>query len=116
MIRYLSFLLDHAKRRGDRPANRQKNFGIWQSWTWLEVAKEVCNLTCGLAKLGFKRGNKLAVIGDNRSSRYWSIVAVQALGGIPVQLYQDSMAEEIVFVFENGGVVMDSEGKELRGK
>ena len=94
-------LLDHAKRRGDSPANRHKNFGIWQSWTWSEVAKEVRNLACGLAKLGFKRGDKLAVIGDNRPRLYWSMVAAQALGGIPVPLYQDSVAEEMVYVLEN---------------
>jgi len=94
-------LLDHAKRRGDSPANRHKDFGIWQSWTWSEVAKEVRNLACGLAKLGFKRGDKLAVIGDNRPRLYWSMVAAQALGGIPVPLYQDSVAEEMVYVLEN---------------
>ena len=94
-------LLDHAKRRGNSPANRHKNFGIWQSWTWSEVAKEVRNLACGLAKLGFKRGDKLAVIGDNRPRLYWSMVAAQALGGIPVPLYQDSVAEEMVYVLEN---------------
>jgi len=94
-------LLDHAKRRGDSPANRHKNFGIWQSWTWSEVAKEVRDLACGLAKLGFKRGDKLAVIGDNRPRLYWSMVAAQALGGIPVPLYQDSVAEEMVYVLEN---------------
>ena len=94
-------LLDHAKRRGDSPANRHKEFGIWQSWTWSEVAKEVRNLACGLAKLGFKRGDKLAVIGDNRPRLYWSMVAAQALGGIPVPLYQDSVAEEMVYVLEN---------------
>ncbi|MDP6488704.1 MAG: AMP-binding protein, partial [SAR324 cluster bacterium] len=70
--------MDHAKRRGDSPANRHKDFGIWQSWTWSEVAKEVRNLACGLAKLGFKRGDKLAVIGDNRPRLYWSMVAAQA--------------------------------------
>ncbi|MDP6655048.1 MAG: AMP-binding protein [SAR324 cluster bacterium] len=94
-------LLDHSKRRGDSPANRHKDFGIWQSWTWSEVAKEVRNLACGLAKLGFKRGDKLAVIGDNRPRLYWSMVAAQALGGIPVPLYQDSVAEEMVYVLEN---------------
>ena len=94
-------LLDHAKRRGNSPANRHKDLGIWQSWTWSEVAEEVRNLACGLAKLGFKRGDKLAVIGDNRPRLYWSMVAAQALGGIPVPLYQDSVAEEMVYVLEN---------------
>jgi long-chain acyl-CoA synthetase len=94
-------LLDHAKRRGNSPANRHKDLGIWQSWTWSEVAEEVRNLACGLAKLGFKRGDKHAVIGDNRPRLYWSMVAAQALGGIPVPLYQDSVAEEMVYVLEN---------------
>ena len=97
-------LLDHAKKRGKSPANRQKDLGIWQSWTWSEVAEEVRNLACGLAKIGFKRGDKLAVIGNNRPRLYWSMVAAQALGGIPVPLYQDSVAEEMVYVLENADV------------
>ena len=97
-------LLDHAKKRADRPANRLKDLGIWQTWTWSEVADEVRNLACGLAKIGFQRGDKLAVIGDNRPRLYWSMVAVQALGGIPVPLYQDSVAEEMEYVLENADV------------
>ncbi|MDP7606448.1 MAG: AMP-binding protein, partial [SAR324 cluster bacterium] len=97
-------LLDHAKKRADRPANRLKDLGIWQTWTWFDVAEEVRNLACGLAKIGFQRGDKLAVIGDNRPCLYWSMVAVQALGGIPVPLYQDSVAEEMVYVLENADV------------
>ena len=97
-------LLDHAKKRADRPANRLKDLGIWQTWTWSDVAEEVQNLACGLAKIGFQRGDKLTVIGDNRPRLYWSMVAVQALGGIPVPLYQDSVAEEMVYVLENADV------------
>ena len=94
-------LLDHARERGNRPANRLKNFGIWQSWTWSEVAEEVRDLACGLVKIGFQRGDKLAVIGDNRPRLYWSMVAAQALGGIPVPLYQNSVAEGMFHVLEN---------------
>ncbi len=97
-------LLDHAKKRGESTANRLKDFGIWQSWTWSEVSEEVRNLACGLAKIGFQRGDKLAVIGNNRPRLYWSMVAAQALGGIPVPLYQDSVAEEMLYVLENADV------------
>src|SRR5229473_6288217 len=41
-------LLDHAARRGDKPANREKDYGIWQSWTWREIASQVGDLACGL--------------------------------------------------------------------
>jgi len=97
-------LLDHSKKRGNKPANRQKFLGIWQSWTWSDVEKEVTSFSCGLAKKGFLRGDKLAVIGENRPRLYWSMVAAQALGGIPVPLYQDSVAEEMIFVLENSDV------------
>ena len=59
-------LLEHARLRPERPANREKDYGIWQSWSWAEVAAEVEALACGLAAMGFHRGDKLAIIGDNR--------------------------------------------------
>ena len=72
-------LLEHARLRPDRPANREKDYGIWQSWSWAEVAGEVEALACGLSAMGFRRGDKLAVIGDNRPRLYWAIAATQAL-------------------------------------
>ena len=91
-------------KRADRPANRHKDLGIWQTWTWFNVDEEVRNLACGLAKIGFQRGDKLAVIGDNLTRLYWLMVAEQALGGIPVSLYQDSVAEKMLSVVENADV------------
>ena len=73
-------LLDHARVRPHRPANREKDYGIWQSWNWAEVAAEVEALACGLSAMGFRRGDKLAIIGDNRPRLYWAIAATQALG------------------------------------
>jgi long-chain acyl-CoA synthetase len=97
-------LLEHARVRPGRPANREKDFGIWQSWSWAEVAAEVEALACGLAAGGFRRGDKLAIIGDNRPRLYWAIAATQALGGVPVPIYQDSIAEEMAFVLDHAEV------------
>src|SRR4051794_1739114 len=97
-------LLDHARKRPDRPANREKDYGIWQSWTWREVAAEVGALACGLAEMGFGRGDRLAVIGDNRPRLYWAIAATQALGGVPVPIYQDSIADEMAYVLDHAEV------------
>src|SRR3954452_12825818 len=91
-------LLEHARVRPDRPANREKDYGIWQSWSWAEVAREIEALAGGLKALGFERGDKLAVIGDNRPRLYWAICAAQALGGVPVPVYQDSIADELAYV------------------
>ena len=91
-------LISNAALRAARPAMREKEFGIWQSWTWAEVLDEVRSLACGLAAAGLKRGDKLAIIGDNRPQLYWSMVAAQAIGAVPVPMYQDSMAEELAYV------------------
>jgi long-chain acyl-CoA synthetase len=93
--------LDQAKRRGDKPAIREKEYGIWQTWTWREVADEVRALACGLAAMGLKRGDKIAIIGDNRPRLYWTMTAAQCIGAVPVPLYQDSAAEELRFVVEH---------------
>ena len=90
--------------RGDHPATREKDLGIWQTWTWAQVADEVRALACGLAALGFKRGMNLAIIGDNRPRLYWAMAAAQSLGGVPVPLYQDAVAEEMVYVLNDADI------------
>ena len=97
-------LLDQAQRNSGKPAIREKYLGIWQTWTWSDVSSEVRALACGLAAKGFKRGDKLALIGDNRPRLYWSMSAAQCLGGIPVPMYQDSVADELQFVVEHAEV------------
>src|SRR6185436_18682557 len=97
-------LFEHARVRGDRPATREKDLGIWQTWTWSQVAADVRALACGLAASGFKRGMHLAIIGDNRPRLYWSMAATQALGGIPVPMYQDAPAADIVYVLNDAEI------------
>ena len=97
-------LLNHAAVRGDRPATREKDMGIWQTWTWSEVAAEVRGIACGLAELGFKRGDNLAIIGDNRPRLYWAFCAAQMLGGVPVPMYQDAVAAEMAFVLQDAEI------------
>ncbi|MBI5911502.1 MAG: AMP-binding protein, partial [Betaproteobacteria bacterium] len=97
-------LLHQAAVRADQPAMREKDLGIWQTWTWGQVSDEVRALACGLAKLGFKRGDSLAIIGDNRPRLYWAMAAAQCLGGVPVPMYQDAVAQELLFVLQDAEV------------
>jgi len=97
-------LLENARRLGDRSAIREKEYGIWQTWTWKQVADEIRALACGLAARGFKRGDKLGIIGGNRPRLYWSMAAAQSLGGIPVPTYQDAAANEIQYVLDHAEV------------
>ena len=97
-------LLDNARRLGERAAFREKDYGIWQQWTWGQAEEEIRALACGLAALGFKRDDKLTTVGDNRPKLYWAVVATQAIGGIPIPVYQDSVAVEMGKVLAHAGV------------
>ncbi|MEM6902240.1 MAG: AMP-binding protein [Pseudomonadota bacterium] len=94
-------LLEHAANRPNHTAMREKEFGIWQSWSWAQALDEIRAMSCGLAAMGFKQGDRLAIIGDNRPHLYWAMTAVQALGGVPVPIYQDSVAEEMSYILNH---------------
>ncbi len=97
-------LLNHARLRPDHDAIREKDLGIWQTWSWSKAAEQIRSLACGLADLGLKRGEKLAIIGDNRPRLYWGMTAAQSVGAVPVPLYQDSVADEMAYVLDNADV------------
>lgn len=95
-------LLDNAKKYGkDKIAIREKDLGIWQSHSWHDYYENTKKFTLGLASLGFKRGDRLSVIGDNRPQLYWAQVAALCLGGIPVPLYQDAIEKELEYIIEH---------------
>ena len=97
-------LLERNTRvHGSRMAYREKEFGIWQSWTWAETAEEVKAMAMGFLALGMERGDYVAIIGRNRPAMYWSMVAAQCVGAIPVPIYQDAVAEEMVYVLDHCG-------------
>jgi len=97
-------LVEHARVRPNATAIREKDLGIWQSWTWRQMLQEVSEIAAGLMQAGFKRGQHLAIIGENRPRLYFTMTAVQCLGGIPVPMYQDAAAAEMVFVFDNAEI------------
>ncbi len=97
-------VLHHAQTRPMHPAIREKHLGIWQSYTWAEASENIKALACGLAARGFKRGDHLAIIGDNRPHLYWAFAAAQALGGVPVPMYQDAVASEMQHVLADAEI------------
>jgi long-chain acyl-CoA synthetase len=92
-----------ARTRPQAPAYREKEYGIWQTYDWAHVAEQVNRMAAGLADLGFGRGDRLIVIGDNRPRLYWAMAAAQSLGGVPVPVYQDSVTEELAYVVDHAG-------------
>ncbi len=108
-----ALLQRNASEFGSKTAYREKEFGIWQSWTWAETEKEIEALALGFLNLGVSEGDFIAIIGRNRPYFYWSMVAAQSVGAIPVPLYHDAAAEEMAYVMDHCGarfaVVEDQE-------
>jgi long-chain acyl-CoA synthetase len=104
---------ENARRIGGKVAIREKDFGIWQSYAWARYFDEARLIAHGLAALGFARGDRVAIVGDNRPELYWAIMAAQALGGVPVPIYQDSGEKETEYIVDHAearfAVVEDQE-------
>ncbi len=99
-------LLRNARLYAGRPAYRHKDLGIWQVWTWAQVLEEVRAFSVGLRELGLKRDDKVAIIGSNRPRLYWAMCAAQALGGVPVPIYSDSVAQEMAYILDHAEVTI----------
>jgi long-chain acyl-CoA synthetase len=97
-------LVRNARIYGARPSMRHKDLGIWQSWTWSQVLDIVRAYAVGLHRLGLKRGETIAIVGANRPRLYWSVMAAQMLGAIPVPVYADAVADELAFVLAHADV------------
>ncbi|WP_227270024.1 AMP-binding protein [Roseobacter weihaiensis] len=93
----------NASEFADAPAYREKEYGIWQSWSWRETLEEVEALALGLVDLGAREGDFVAVIGRNRPRLYWAMIAAEMVGAVPVPLYQDAVAEEMAYVLNHCG-------------
>jgi long-chain acyl-CoA synthetase len=97
-------LLHHAAERPNAPALREKEYGIWQTLSWADLATMVRELAHGLAAAGLQRGQHVVVIGSNRPRLSACMLAAQSLGAVPVPLYQDAVASEFAFPINNAEV------------
>jgi long-chain acyl-CoA synthetase len=97
-------MLDHASRRPGDAALREKEYGVWQTLAWSDLVTLVQALAGGLAAAGLSRAEHVVVIGENRPRLYATMLAVQSLGAIPVPLYQDAGAAELVYPLVNAEV------------
>jgi len=97
-------MLQHAAARPQAPALREKEYGIWQTVSWGELAQLVRDLAGGFAAAGLQRGQHIVVVGSNRPRLSACMLAAQALGAVPIPLYQDAAAAEFAFPIDNADV------------
>lgn len=94
-------LLQHARERGQQAAMREKDLGIWQIFTWQQVAEQVEAIANAFIENGVAKGEHIGIVGENRPRLYMAMMAAQAVGAIPVPMYQDAVAQEMVHVLKD---------------
>jgi len=85
----------------NKVAMRKKEFGIWSEYTWARIHEEVRNLSGGLISLGYSKGDKLAIIGDNCPEWFSAEYAALSVGGVVAGLYTDASRDELAYIVEN---------------
>ena len=95
-------LRKRAVEYGNREiAMRKKDYGIWNEYTWQAVYEHVKNIAHGLLSLGFEKGDKITIIGDNDPEWFWAEWAAQSLRGAAVGVYIDCIPSEVKYYIEH---------------
>lgn len=99
--------LDKVKKYGDSKVSvRQKEFGIWQEFSWQDAYENVRDFALGLKTLGLERGHKVSIVGDNDRFYLWADLAIMSLGGITVGLFTDAAPDEFAYVINHSESVI----------
>ncbi len=84
-----------------KEAIRQKEFGIWRTWTWKESYDMVRAFSLGLIELGLKRGEHVCSVGDNDREYLWAVLGVQVAGAGITGLFTDAIASEMEYIINH---------------
>lgn len=93
--------LNYRKYGDRRTALRRKDLGIWNEYTWKDYHEHVKKFSLGLISLGFKPGDRVAIIGDNDPEYYWTEIAAQCARGSSVGIFTDSAPDEIKYIIND---------------
>src|ERR1700749_1966757 len=99
---YPKLLRLNAKEHGGEIALREKDFGLWRTFTWNDYQSRVHDFALGMVELGLGRDDVIGIIGDNRPDWVAAEVATHAIGGLSLGLYRDMLDEEAAYLLNYG--------------
>ncbi len=100
----LPTLFRHVVReRGDRPALREKELGIWRAISWREYGEKVKHVGLGLVALGLRPGDVVSIIADNCPEWLYTDLGTMAVGGITAGIYTTDSARQVEYIVNDSG-------------
>ncbi len=99
---YPKLLRLNAREHGSEIALREKDLGLWRTFTWNDYQDRVRDFALGLVELGLGRGDVIGIIGDNRPDWVAAEVATHAIGAMSLGLYRDVLDDEAAYLLSYG--------------
>ena len=98
-----TLVLDRAERHPSRRVFQRKRREQWEDLSWQQLADQIVSAAHGLAALGFKAGDRLALLAENQPE--WPIMdlACLYLGGVDVPLYLSSPGQDVAYILKDSG-------------
>ncbi len=84
--------------QADRVALRRKEYGIWNRITWTEYGQMVREAAAGLLAMGLERGERVAILGDNRPEWLICNLAAMSIGCATCGVYSTNAPEQVAYV------------------
>lgn len=91
-------LAHNAERVPDEVALREKEYGIWNEFTWRDYQEMVERTALGMRELDIEPGDTMGVIGSNRPEWVVAEIAGHALGAMTIGMYPDALSDEVVYL------------------
>ncbi|MBF0390164.1 MAG: AMP-binding protein [Desulfamplus sp.] len=85
----------------DKVALREKDFGIWNKYTWNSYYAHVRKTALGMRQIGIKKGDVVAIISDNIPELLFIAIGSHSIGAISAGIYQTTMPEEIAQIINS---------------
>jgi long-chain acyl-CoA synthetase len=92
-----------ARQRGGRSAVRHKRDGIWGEVSWAGLARRARDVSDGLAALGIRPGDRVAVIGETQLEWILADLGILGSGAVTVTIYQSNLPQECAYILQNSG-------------
>ncbi|MBU2497465.1 MAG: AMP-binding protein, partial [Proteobacteria bacterium] len=93
--------LETVRKYQDRVAMRKKEYGLWHDISWNEYFELVRSVTCALISLGLKKGDRVAIIGENCPEWVTIDMGIQCAGGVAVGIYSTNAWQQVEYVIQN---------------
>jgi long-chain acyl-CoA synthetase len=99
----VALLEQQARERGAGAAVKHKRDGKWQDVPWTEVARRSRDVADGLASLGVRPGDRIAVIGETNLEWMLADFGILGAGAMTATIYQSNQPSECHYIIENSG-------------